>query len=993
MACNLTYEVSITGDCANVNLGAFSLSIFGEAPDYTIQRLSPTTGTTSLGVGVTSYAQNNLSAGTYSFNIIDSCSPNNVLPVNVYISSGTCVTITDIENTLCGSNNGVITASTSNLYGIPTFSLYDNTTGFLSSGNSSTNDFIFTTLPYGIYYVIADDGGGCSGKSETVVIKNSTTIDYGFYIVDDAGCSVSSGRMLISGLTGNPPFIYLWSDGSIGTSISNLSSGVYSVTVTDSTGCSVSKSGFVGKVQPVAFGVAYLTQPTCFNNDGEVTIVITNGTPPFYYLGSNGVTNVTFDRTVSFSGLGAGLFTIQVTDAGLCNFTSSVSLQVPMGISTVSVSTRNSTCNDLSGKIGPIYVFGGISPYTYTLVDSNGDTISQTPSNSATWNIEYLSSGTYTLIISDSGPSGCLFTGTYTINNQETYNLTVITNGTSCDGNNGSAQLNITSGGTPPYLYKINGHSIKTSLTSYTFSNLYSGNYVATVTDALLCYQTASFTIDNSNTIDFHLLGVDSFDNDGSITSYITNGTPPFTMYFDGDTVGTSFMTINDLPIGDYKVRIVDSAGCSKLKRIAIPGNYLYTSTGYSLVCSGKVNKPITLRSNIRQYFYEGYGELLDQNPTLTNCVLSAATFITKVTVGDCVLENAFFETTDILIYPTDLEWFNNISSSIESCPQIGPGNVDIDPEKNSITVKTNCELSSLYNTNVLVELIIDYDINCVCPSPSPTPTKTPTPTPTMTPTMTPGVSPTMTPTNTPTPTFTPTNTTTPTLTPTPTPTETNPEDIKKWYVYQVCNNTNDDDFAIIQNYPVIVNSVVGDVIVDNFKCWVLVSINDFNLLNGLQNIYINNYTSSGFNTAYFSNISQTFTGNQDNCRICNNSIKRKTTVTENCGLEINQIRTSQSSNSSGFVVINGVIDYSFNNIESNAGTTTTSYSFETNSTITIVINSPDFVVNVVHNLNDSSFTETYSINDGVQDMINFTNVECDSGELFITITTTTEPV
>jgi len=399
------------------------------------------------------------------------------------------------------------------------------------------------------------------------------------------------------------------------------------------------------------------------------------------------------------------------------------------------------------------------------------------------------------------------------------------------------------------------------------------------------------------------------------------------------------------------------------------------------------------LRSNIRQYFYEGYGELLDQNPTLTNCVLSAATFITKVTVGDCVLENAFFETTDILIYPTDFEWFYYISSLIELCPQIGPGNIDIDPEKNSITVKTNCELSSLYNTNVLVELIIDYDINCVCPSPSPTPTKTPTPTPTMTPTKTPGASPTMTPTNTPTPTFTPTNTTTPTLTPTPTPTETNPEDIKKWYVYQVCNNTNDDDLAIIQNDPVIVNNVVGDVFFDGVRCWILVNISDFNLLNSLQNIYINNYIVSGFNTAYFSNISQTFTGSIDNCRICNSTTGRKTTVTENCGLEINQIRTSQSSNSSGFVVINGVIEYSFNNIESNAGTTTTSYSFETNSTITIVINSPDFVVNVVHNLNDSSFTETYSINDGVQDMINFTNVECDSGELFITITTTTEPV
>jgi hypothetical protein len=267
------------------------------------------------------------------------------------------------------------------------------------------------------------------------------------------------------------------------------------------------------------------------------------------------------------------------------------------------------------------------------------------------------------------------------------------------------------------------------------------------------------------------------------------------------------------------------------------------------------------------------------------------------------------------------------------------------------------------------------------------------TQTPTMTQTMTPGVSPTMTPTQTPTPTYTPTQTPTPTYTPTQTPTETNPEDIKKWYVYQVCNNTNDDDLAIIQNYPVIVNNVVGDVFFDGDRCWVLVNISDENLLNSLQNIYINNYTSSGFNTAYFSNIVNTFTGSIANCRICNNSIRRKTTVTENCGLEINEIRTSQSSNSSGFIVINGVIEYSFNNIESYAGTTNTSFSFEVNSTITIVINSPDFVVNVTHNLNDSSFTETYSINDGVQDMTNFTNVECDSGESFITITTTTEPV
>jgi hypothetical protein len=585
MACDLIYNASIIGDCTNTNSGNFTVGIFGTGP-FTIQQVSPFTGTTSLGP-LSAYTQTSLSAGTYTFNIIDSCSPTNtILPVNIYISSGSCVSIIGVENTICGGNNGSITASTSSIYGTPAFSLYDNTIGFISSGYSYTKTFVFNSLPYGIYYVIANDGGGCTGKSETCIIKESTTIDYGFYIVDDAGCSVNSGKIMITGLTGSPPYTYLWSDGSVGNSISNLSSGFYSVTVTDNTGCAVNKTGYVNRITPVAFGVAYVSQPTCFANDGEVTIVITDGTPPFYYLGSNGVTNITFDRSVSFSGLGAGLFTVQVTDAGLCNFTSSVSLQVPMGLSTVSVETKNSKCNDLTGRIGPINVFGGIPPYTYTLTDSNGDTVSQVPSISSTWSFDNLSSGTYILTVSDSGTASCVFTGSYTINNNVVYDLTVTTTGTTCDGINGSVKLEITSGGTPPYIYKINGKSITTSLTSYTFNNISSGNYVASVTDALLCYQSTPFTIDSSNTIDFHLLGVDSINNNGSITAFITNGTPPFTMYFNGDTIGTTVMTIPDLPAGDYDVRIVDITSECSLSRddfdglIANPFKYYHVNYG-----------------------------------------------------------------------------------------------------------------------------------------------------------------------------------------------------------------------------------------------------------------------------------------------------------------------------------------------------------------------------------------------------------------------------
>jgi phosphatidylethanolamine-binding protein (PEBP) family uncharacterized protein len=873
MSCLLSYNASITGDCTNLNLGSFTIDIFGEAPDYTIQWLSPITGTTALGAGVSAYTQTNLSADTYSFNIIDSCvSGNTVLPVNIYISSGTCVSILDVNNTICDSNNGSLTASTTNFYGSAVFSLYSEITGLISTFYPANNSYVFDNLSVSTYYVIANDGGGCTGKSESVIVKSSSNLSFGLYTVDDAGCSVNSGKIYVTGLTGTGPYTYLWSNGSTNDNITGLTEGAYTVTVTDSNYCSISNTTVVYSIPPVGLGAIYLTQPTCFTSDGEIEIIITGGTAPFYYLGSNGVTDITFDRTVVFTGLGPGGFTIQVVDAGLCTFTTSTSLLTPRGMSIISVDITNSTCNDSSGVIGPIVVFGGVSPYTFTLTDSLGNQNSNTVYESS-WIFNNLSSGNYTLDITDNG--ACSFTSAYTINNVNTFDLGTSTTGTTCNGDNGSVNLFITSGGTPPYIYQIDGQSIyNVSLTSYTFNNLVSGNYLAIVTDSLFCKQIQPFTINQSNTIDFNLLGDDSYNNDGLITAYITNGTPPFTLYFNGDTVGTSVMTIPNLPAGDYSVRIVDSAGCSKTKLRPIRGYTEFSSTGYYNVCDGKLSDSIIIESNPKQYFYEGYNELISQaliNSGYYNCELTAATFTAQVTVGGCVNSMVFYNSTSLTDYPTDGLWFSTVISLIESCPQIGPGNVTLDPFNNSITVTTNCDPTSLQNSDVLVEMYIDYGINCVCPRPTPTqtptytptPTKTMTPTPThtITPTSTQGTTPPVTPTQTKTPTMSPTHTptmtktptTTPTVTPTRTPTMT-PSTTSKtmYYVYMICGTRRPSETTVvIQPVPAVPGNLINDVVlhIPSRVCWQLMAIGSN--LQQLQNqwfgvTYPNNYFTGG---------------------------------------------------------------------------------------------------------------------------------------------------
>jgi hypothetical protein len=271
-------------------------------------------------------------------------------------------------------------------------------------------------------------------------------------------------------------------------------------------------------------------------------------------------------------------------------------------------------------------------------------------------------------------------------------------------------------------------------------------------------------------------LGTNSINNNGSITAYITNGTPPFTLYFNGDTVGTSVMTIPDLPVGDYDVRIVDSSGCSKTKKRPIRGTTEYSSTGIYSVCSTKIlDEPIQIETSPRQLLNEGYGELIQQGAIsgFTNCVLTATTFQALVTAGTYSNSSVFYVGETLNDYPSDDLWNTTIKTLLESLPPIG--SVDINPITNTVVVTTNCEPESLVNTNLLVKLRINYQIACVCPSPTPTNTPTVTPTPSITPTHTPTHTPTQTPTNTVTPSITPTHTPTPTITKTPfaSPTQT----------------------------------------------------------------------------------------------------------------------------------------------------------------------------------------------------------------------------
>lgn len=714
MACDLNVLISgITGDCSSTSVGSFSIDVNGTAPGFTLQWVSPYT--TTIPLTVNPYTFTGLSAGTYTFYVTDSCIPDNTQssPINVYISSGTCVEILSITNTTCNLPNGNITVLNSNFYGNVFYYLYETTLGLIETLDPTeiiSSQATFTNLSPGTYYVISDDGGGCTGKTESCIIKASTSLDFGFYTIPNAGCGIDSGSIYITGLTGIPPYTYLWDNGETTSTITGLTEGSYSVTITDGSGCQKIGGVLLEKVPPLGIVSLTTTSPSCFVADGEVITYITGGTAPFYYSGSNGDTIITFDTSYTFTGLPAGNFSVTVTDAGLCQFTSSTALLTPNSISVVSVDTTNSVCNNSGGEIS-ISIFGGSPPYTYTLTDSNlnSSTFLQPTQNGGAV-FTNLSSDTYILTITDSSGS-CTYTQPVTISNTILFTLSTTTTGTTCNQNNGAVTLSITTGGTEPYTYEINGQSVVTNNLSYTFINLPSGNYTASVTDSNLCEQILPFVINSSNEVNFILNGINPIGNNGVIETFITSGEPPFTLNWSPNVNGQTGLTVNNLSAGTYTLNVTDSSGCTQERSINLVGYNLFSSYEVYNICDDDfVNTGQLVKKGLQQMLLEGFFDLTSGD---TNCILNSAVFEAVVSVEGVITASTFYTSSGLNDFPSDNLFYTAVDTLLSSYPNIE--NVEIDVITGDLKVSTICNPPlTIMDATVIVDVKIYYDISCV---------------------------------------------------------------------------------------------------------------------------------------------------------------------------------------------------------------------------------------------------------------------------------------
>ena len=176
-----------------------------------------------------------LSEGAYSVVVSDSRGCMDFLTIEL-TSPDELIVETEHTPWLCsGAEDGVISLAVSG--GTPAYSYYVN--------GALHQDTVITNLSEGTYTLIVSDSNNCS-LEEQLSIESLDPIE-GSYDVILASNMTSFDGIIISSIEGGlPPYSYQWSNGATDPVIVYLSTGWYSLELTDSNGCVFTDSVFVG---------------------------------------------------------------------------------------------------------------------------------------------------------------------------------------------------------------------------------------------------------------------------------------------------------------------------------------------------------------------------------------------------------------------------------------------------------------------------------------------------------------------------------------------------------------------------------------------------------------------------------------------------------------------------------------------------------------------------------------------------------------------------
>jgi hypothetical protein len=705
----VTQPAQLVSNTSQVNPNCYG-SCNGTASVLVTGGTLPYTYAWSSGAGTTTAT--GLCAGNYT--VITSDANNCTLSNTVVITQPPIMALS-VSNSppLCSSTcNG--TATVTPIGGTPPYTYSWNDPGFQTTQTAMG-------LCGGSFTVTVTDANGCTTAIPTNLISPAT-VSASISIFGNASCFNSCNAFAqVSPVGGNPPYTYVWSNGSTTQSISGVCAGNYVVTVSDNNNCTATAN--ISLTQPTQLNLTLNTiNETCYQQcNGTVQTIVGGGTPAYTYSWSNGMS------TPVVSALCQGTYNVTVTDMNGCSQTGTSVVSGPTLLSVNPGTISHAHCGQPDGS-ATVNIMGGIAPYTYTW----------NPNVGATNTITNVYANPYSVTVTDF--NGCTATTTVNINNINGPVITGITpTNVSCYGmQNGSATVTYNS---PSPVQSVIWNDPMNQVT-VTATNLAAGTYTVEVTDINGCEASSSVIITQPPVINANVAGTSPASCFGSCNGNAVvvsgGGTPPYMYQWTDPAMQTTQMAQN-LCAGFIMVNVTDQNGCTAVAsgNITQPQEILVNLSGTNPTCPGSSNGTMTasVTGGTAPYGYNwmpygGTGSVTGNLPanalitvivtdangcsasrdiTLSEPAAIAATFSTQPTT--CGLSNGSAQVSSITGGTAPYSYFWSPSGSTQNFAN----NLQSGTHIVNVTDANNCQQS--FNVNIIN--IIPPALNTIVTAPT----------------------------------------------------------------------------------------------------------------------------------------------------------------------------------------------------------------------------------------------------------------------------------
>ncbi len=267
--------------------------------------MTPYTYLWSVGLA-TSQTVTGLAAGSYSVTVSDALGAFRVALAQVTDPAPVVISTQVVDVSSPGASDGSISTIA-----------FGGTAPYSYVWSNGATGSIINNLLAGTYCVTLTDANACSYVDCAIVGQAQSTITLSISTTDVTCNGGNDGSISLSATGGSSPYTFSWSNGlpSLSTQ-TGLSTGSYSVTVTDAIGASSVGSAVLLAPPAITITLAVTDESGPGMNDGSISSNVSGGIAPYTYNWNSGISSS------SISNLSAGTYCVTIIDQNACTASS-----------------------------------------------------------------------------------------------------------------------------------------------------------------------------------------------------------------------------------------------------------------------------------------------------------------------------------------------------------------------------------------------------------------------------------------------------------------------------------------------------------------------------------------------------------------------------------------------------------------------------------------------------------------------------------------------